>query len=475
TRGPVPQRGDRPASPLPPFPGGRAACRGGPAPAGAGVTHSYPGGGSGWMRGRQGGPGGAGRPPGGRGSGGPSRGPGGGRAPGAPPRGPGGGRGPEGPRRPAGGPPSGGRPGAGRPSAGRPAESRGPEERRGPAGDRRPSGPRPPRSGAPSRSDRPFRPGDRSRGPARPRDGAPRREGPRNGPRDDSRRPPKAFGIITDTRPSPQPAPVPLVPPPVLRIPPGARLAGVDVLELRVEKLVAGGDGLGRWEGVPIFIPRAAPGDLLKVRIVERRPDYGRAEIVEILEAGPARRPDPVPELSRSSICDLQHLDDLTQVLLKAGAVKETLEHIGKIAMPHDPELITGEPWHYRLRTQLHTAIDPLTGAVLVGYHARGTNEVIPVTRCPLLVPELETFLAELPSLLSSQASDAPKRLDLAVGDSGVVTVSPVVPGLQQGEVSTKVGDFTYFYDSRCFFQAHRGLLPKPVEATVGPWEGETA
>jgi len=268
---------------------------------------------------------------------------------------------------------------------------------------------------------------------------------------------------------------VPLVPPPVPRIPPGARLAGVDVLELRVEKLVAGGDGLGRWEGVPIFIPRAAPGDLLKVRIVERRPDYGRAEILEILEAGPARRPDPVPELSRSSICDLQHLDDLTQVLLKAGAVKETLEHIGKIAMPFDPELITGEPWHYRLRTQVHTAIDPLTGAVLVGYHARGTNEVIPVTRCPLLVPELEAFLAELPSLLSPQASDAPKRLDLAVGDSGVVTVSPVVPGLQQGEVSTKVGDFTYFYDSRCFFQAHRGLLPKLVEATVGPWEGETA
>src|SRR4029077_15773170 len=37
-----------------------------------------------------------------------------------------------------------------------------------------------------------------------------------------------------------------------------------------------------------------------KVRIVERRPDYGRAEIVEILEPGPARRPDPVPGLSPS-------------------------------------------------------------------------------------------------------------------------------------------------------------------------------
>ena len=124
----------------------------------------------------------------------------------------------------------------------------------------------------------------------------------------------------------------PLPPPPPRREPPpppappvGARLIDVSEIEARVEKLVAGGDGLARFQGVPIFIPRSAPGDVVRARIVERRPDYGRAEIEEILEPGPARRPDPVPELSRSSICDLQHLDDLTQVLLKAGAVKETL------------------------------------------------------------------------------------------------------------------------------------------------------
>jgi 23S rRNA (uracil1939-C5)-methyltransferase len=152
--------------------------------------------------------------------------------------------------------------------------------------------------------------------------------------------------------------------------------------------------------------------------------------------------------------------------------VKETLEHIGKVEMPFDPELITGEPWHYRLRTQVHTAIDPLTGGVQVGYHARGTNDVIPVSRCPLLVPELEAFLAGLPEHLGP---DAPQRLDLAAGDGGAITVSPIVPGLPHGEVSTQVGDFTYFYDARCFFQAHRSLLPKLVEATVGPWEGETA
>jgi 23S rRNA (uracil1939-C5)-methyltransferase len=36
-------------------------------------------------------------------------------------------------------------------------------------------------------------------------------------------------------------------------------------------------------------------------------------------------------------------------------------------------------------------------------------------------------------------------------------------------------GEFTYAYDARCFFQAHRGLLPRLIATAVGEWKGETA
>lgn len=267
----------------------------------------------------------------------------------------------------------------------------------------------------------------------------------------------------------PESGPVRTPPPP----PPGARLAGVEELEVRVEKLVAGGEGLARWEGVPVFVPRSAPGDLLKVRIVERRPDYGRGEIVEILEPGPARRPDPYPELSPTGICDLQHLRDEVQPLLKAAAVRETLERLGGIqVVPENTRLIAGTPWGYRLRTQLHADVDPMTQGVRVGYYARGTKDLVPVDRCPLLVPELEAFL---PELRAGLAAGGPTRLDVACGDGGEVTVSPTLPGLPHGEVSLLVGDLTYAYDARTFFQGHRGLLAQLVEAVVGEWEGEAA
>ena len=269
------------------------------------------------------------------------------------------------------------------------------------------------------------------------------------------------------------PAPPPPAPRPAPPPPPGARLAGVEELEVRVEKLVAGGEGLARFEGVPIFVPRSAPGDLLKVRIAERRPDYGRAEIVEILEPGPARRPDPYPELTPTGICDLQHIKDEVQPLLKAAAVRETLERLGGIQVnPENTELIAGAPWGYRLRTQLHADVDPMTNGVRVGYYARGTKDLIPVTRCALLVPELEAYL---PVLRDQLTAGGPTRIDVAAGDGGEITVSPNLPGLPHGEVALQVGDLSYAFDARTFFQGHRELLPRLVEAVVGPWEGETA
>jgi 23S rRNA (uracil1939-C5)-methyltransferase len=257
--------------------------------------------------------------------------------------------------------------------------------------------------------------------------------------------------------------------------PPGARLAALDEVEVTIEKLIAGGDGLGRFEGVPLFVPRSAPGDRLRVKIVERRPDYGRAEIVALLEPGPGRREPPCPYFVRCGGCDLQHLEDRLQVELKAAAVVETLERIGGLRLPAAPEVVAGEPWAYRLRTQLH--VEP-PGRVAdapggedrpaVGYFARGSHELVAVDRCPILVPELEELLPRLPATLE-QAERLPRRLDLAAGEAGAVTSAPVVPGLPHGEVTMAVAGFELAFDARSFFQTHRGLLDRLVAAVVAP------
>lgn len=277
------------------------------------------------------------------------------------------------------------------------------------------------------------------------------------------------------------------------RRPAGLRLAGIDEVEVTVEKLVAGGDGLARFEGAPIFVPRAAPGDRLRVRLTDRRPDYGRGEIVEVLEAGPGRRQPPCPFFERCGGCDLQHLEDGLQVRWKAAAVVETLARIAGLQPPEDLRVISGDAWGWRLRTQLH--VQPSGGPggrPAVGYFERGSHDLVAVDRCPILVPELESLVPRLPALLAKSASApngaagpaggdgralVPRRLDLAAGDGGEVTTAPRVEGLPHGEVAVAVGRFTYRFDARCFFQGHRGLLPELVDAVVGPEEegGESA
>jgi 23S rRNA (uracil1939-C5)-methyltransferase len=268
-------------------------------------------------------------------------------------------------------------------------------------------------------------------------------------------------------------------PTPPERPPAGVRLAEVEELEVTVEKLVAGGDGLARFEGIPIFVPRSAPGDRLRVRLTDRRPDYGRAEIVEILAPGPERREAPCHHFTRCGGCDLQHIEDAAQVRHKAAAVLETLARLGGIEPPADLQVVAGAPWAYRLRTQLHTRGEG--EAIEVGYHQRGSHELVAVEECPILVPELERLLADLPARLGAGAREGrpPRRLDLATGDGAEVTTAPVVEGLPHGPVDLTLdlpgGPITYQFDARCFFQAHRGLVAELAARAVGPWTGEDA
>jgi 23S rRNA (uracil1939-C5)-methyltransferase len=243
-------------------------------------------------------------------------------------------------------------------------------------------------------------------------------------------------------------------------------------VELSIEKLVAGGDGFGRLEGAPVFVPRSAPGDRLRVRLTERRPDFARAEIIEVLKPGPARRSPPCQHFGRCGGCDLQHLEDEPQVRLKAAAVLETLVRLGRLDPVPPLEVVKGEAWGYRIRTQLRTERRE-DGSVAVGYHARGTNTLVPVAECPILVPELAAELGRLAEELAG-VEELPSRVDLAAA-GGKVSAAPPVPGRTSGELEIEVAGEKLSFDARCFFQGHRGLLSRLVEVVVGPWQGDRA
>ena len=253
-----------------------------------------------------------------------------------------------------------------------------------------------------------------------------------------------------------------------------SNLAFSDEIEVVIEKLVAGGDGLARHEGMPVFVARTAPGDRVRVRVTQRKPSYARAEIVELLCAGAGRREPRCRHFGECGGCDLQHLEDDLQVEYKVAATVETLTRLGRVELPA-PRVVSGSSWGYRTRTQLHTTLprDRAPGErPVVGYHARQSHRLVAVEECPVLVPELESIVRRLSA---APSSELPPRIDLAVGGNGDLTSAPVIEDLPHGEVETRVGEYTYRFDARCFFQGHRELLPRLVEDVVGTGTGELA
>ncbi len=76
------------------------------------------------------------------------------------------------------------------------------------------------------------------------------------------------------------------------------RAEGSEV-ELRIETLAAGGDGVGRSDGRVVFVARTAPGDRIRARLVRVHPRYAHAELISVLEPGPHRRESPCPYFGR--------------------------------------------------------------------------------------------------------------------------------------------------------------------------------
>jgi 23S rRNA (uracil1939-C5)-methyltransferase len=207
----------------------------------------------------------------------------------------------------------------------------------------------------------------------------------------------------------------------------------------------------------------------LLVRIAERRREYARGVVERVLVSGPGRREPPCPVFARCGGCDLQHLEEATQLEWKSRAALETLERLSGIADLPRPEIVSGAAWGYRRRAQLH--VDRDAAPPRVGFFERGTHVVVDVERCPVLVPELDDALAEVRHAVRGAGV---RRLDVVAGDRGWST-SPALPDLPHGEVSVEVRGVRLAFDARAFFQGHRELLGLLVDRAVGEWRGREA
>ena len=153
------------------------------------------------------------------------------------------------------------------------------------------------------------------------------------------------------------------------------------IIEVRIEKLVTGGDGLAHHEGQAVFVPLTVPGDRVRVAVKERRRGFVRATVQEILEQGPGRQDPPCPHFGQCGGCDLQHMEPEHQRRAKADIVADCFLRLGKMDVS---ELLTGPVAGMEMgyRNRIRVFANP---ANHYGLMRRGTHEVVPLESCALL------------------------------------------------------------------------------------------
>lgn len=125
---------------------------------------------------------------------------------------------------------------------------------------------------------------------------------------------------------------------------------------VRIERIAAGGDGVGRLaDGRVVFIPRTAPGDLVEPEALQLRARFARARVGRVLEPG-RDRVEPTCVHYREDDCggcQLQHLSAQGQLAARRRIVGDALRRIGRLELD-DPEIEPASAaWHYRTRITL--------------------------------------------------------------------------------------------------------------------------
>jgi len=141
-----------------------------------------------------------------------------------------------------------------------------------------------------------------------------------------------------------------------------------DVIQLRVHAIAAGGDGVGRSEGLVVFVPRTAPGDLALVRIdsVKR---FARGTLESVIEASSDRVAPPCGHyvVDKCGGCQLQHMSYDAQLEAKRVVVRDSLQRIAKtdVALP----TIRPSTKHWRYRNKLTLAMRRGADGWTMGLH----------------------------------------------------------------------------------------------------------
>jgi 23S rRNA (uracil1939-C5)-methyltransferase len=299
-------------------------------------------------------------------------------------------------------------------------------------------------------------------------------------------------------------------------------------LQVQIEKLVYGGDGLARLEAdergrrKALFVPFVLEGERVEVDLAAGRTEFARGRLKQVLQPSDRRIDANCPYFQACGGCHYQHTSYEHQLEIKAAILKETLARIGKIQLETELLVHPSQPWNYRNRTRMRVRGG---SDFAIGYNRFASHSFIPIEQCPISSPLINRAIAAAWELaragkvsedvrevefftnhddtrlqltfLVDKVEPAPPRCRQIAEEYGrmvpeiqSVSLADYIPEISSrqeqaenrtvkiwgdGNFGYRVGESSYQVSSGAFFQTNRHLAEELVKVVIAERRGDTA
>ncbi|ACS78771.1 23S rRNA (uracil(1939)-C(5))-methyltransferase RlmD [Maridesulfovibrio salexigens] len=172
-----------------------------------------------------------------------------------------------------------------------------------------------------------------------------------------------------------------------------------DIIETKIESLAFGGKGIGRYEGLTLFVEGVVPGQTVRCEITKLKKRFAEARRTEILSHVEEEQTPTCEYFGSCGGCLHQDIKYPAQTFWKGRQVCETLERIGKIG-PDTPgmgEEALPSPLEYGYRNKMEFSFHGIGDSLKLGFKRRGSEtDVLNISSCPLLPEQC----ADIPALV---------------------------------------------------------------------------
>lgn len=186
-----------------------------------------------------------------------------------------------------------------------------------------------------------------------------------------------------------------------------------DRIPLHLDSLAAGGEAVGRHEGMAVFALWGCPGDDAEVEITQVSRRFARGIVRSVVSPSPDRVDPPCPHFADCGGCQLQHIAYPAQLRHKTALVRDALTRIGGLPDVQVADTWSmDDPWRCRNRAQYHAHLAE-SGDVTLGFARHRSHQVVPLAECRLQHPLSEQVRAALLQAMPRLAQTPAERAAL--------------------------------------------------------------